>query len=90
MRQIYNLMEHEDLEGMARLSLTLLEPLPPIDTDQVIKAVEQVFWDALIAKRPYRQAWSKDKALKFIKEQKGKKFDPKIVDQFLEYLQNSK
>jgi ubiquinone biosynthesis protein len=57
MRQIYNLMEHEDLEGMARLSLTLLEPLPPIDTDQVIKAVEQVFWDALIANRSKQSEW---------------------------------
>lgn len=57
MRQIFNLMEHEDLEGMARLSLTLLEPLPPIDTDQVIKAVEEVFWDALVAARSKHSEW---------------------------------
>ena len=57
MREIYNLMEHEDLEGMARLSLTLLEPLPPIDTDRVIKAVEQVFWDALLANRSKNSDW---------------------------------
>ena len=57
MREIYNLMEHEDLEGMARLSLTLLEPLPPIDTDLVIKAVEHVFWDALIANRSKHSEW---------------------------------
>lgn len=57
MRQIFNLMEHEDLEGMARLSLTLLEPLPPIDTDQVIKAVEEVFWDALVATRSKHSEW---------------------------------
>ena len=57
MREIFNLMEHEDLEGMARLSLTLLEPLPPIDTDEVIKAVEDVFWDALVAARSHHSEW---------------------------------
>jgi hypothetical protein len=57
MRQIFNLMEHEDLEGMARLSLTLLEPLPPIDTDRVIKAVEEVFWEALVANRSKHSEW---------------------------------
>ncbi len=57
MRQIFNLMEHEDLEGMARLSLTLLEPLPPIDTDRVIKAVEEVFWEALVAARSKHSEW---------------------------------
>ncbi len=57
MREIFNLMEHEDLEGMARLSLTLLEPLPPIDTDRVIKAVEDVFWDALVATRSKYSEW---------------------------------
>jgi ubiquinone biosynthesis protein len=57
MREMFNLMEHEDLEGMARLALTLLEPLPPIDTDRVIKAVEQVFWDALVATRSRYSEW---------------------------------
>lgn len=57
MRQIFNLMEHEDLEAMARLSLTLLEPLPPIDTDRVIKAIEAVFWEALVANRSRYSEW---------------------------------
>ncbi len=57
MREIFNLMEYEDLEGMARLSLTLLEPLPPIDTDRVIKAVEEVFWEALVANRSKQSLW---------------------------------
>ncbi len=57
MREIFNLIEHEDLEGMARLSLTLLEPLPPIDTDEVIKAVEEVFWEALLAYRSKHSEW---------------------------------
>jgi len=49
LHEIYNLEEQEDLENMARLSLTLLEPLPPIDTERVIKAIEEVYWEGLIA-----------------------------------------
>ena len=39
-------------------------------------------WDALCSNRPYRKAWSKEKALTHIKEQSGKYFDPKVVDAF--------
>ena len=40
-------------------------------------------WDALTSDRPYREAWSREKTLNYIREQSGKKFDPKIVDVFL-------
>ena len=40
-------------------------------------------WDALTSDRPYRQAWSKPDALKHIREQSGKHFDPQLVDVFL-------
>lgn len=40
-------------------------------------------WDALTSDRPYRPAWSKEKALNYIKEESGKSFDPEIVDIFL-------
>lgn len=40
-------------------------------------------WDALTSDRPYRPAWSKEKALNYIKEESGKSFDPEIVDVFL-------
>jgi len=40
-------------------------------------------WDALTGDRPYRKAWSKPDALKYIREQSGKHFDPQIVDIFL-------
>ena len=45
-------------------------------------------WDALISKRPYRKAWSRPDALKYIREQSGKHFDPKIVDVFLKEFGN--
>ncbi len=57
LHEIYSLEEQEDLENMARLSLTLLEPLPPIDTEKVIKAVENVYWEALIATRSRHSQW---------------------------------
>ncbi|MCX7796396.1 MAG: PAS domain S-box protein [bacterium] len=43
-------------------------------------------WDALTSDRPYRPAWSKEEALRYIKEQAGKHFDPKIVEVFLEII----
>jgi putative nucleotidyltransferase with HDIG domain len=43
-------------------------------------------WDALCSDRPYRKAWSKERALEFIRTQRGKHFDPKVVEVFLKYL----
>ena len=40
-------------------------------------------FDALVSKRPYKEAWSLEDALAFIKEQSGKHFDPKLVEHFL-------
>ena len=43
-------------------------------------------WDALTNDRPYRQGWSKEKALAYIQEQSGTHFDPKVVDVFVRVL----
>ncbi|MFZ1040882.1 MAG: PAS domain S-box protein [Anaerolineales bacterium] len=40
-------------------------------------------WDALTSDRPYRKAWSKPDALKYIREQSGKQFDPEVANIFL-------
>ena len=40
-------------------------------------------WDALTSDRPYRKAWTKEKALEHIREQAGSHFDPKVVEIFL-------
>ena len=45
-------------------------------------------WDALISDRPYRPAWSKPDAMKYIREQSGKHFDPRVVDVFLKEFGN--
>lgn len=47
-----------------------------------ILAVADVF-DALTTKRPYKDAWSVDKAVELLKEERGRHFDPQIVDIFL-------
>lgn len=40
-------------------------------------------WDALISVRPYRDAWTEEKAKEYIRNEAGKHFDPEIVDIFL-------
>ncbi len=47
-----------------------------------IVAVADVF-DALTSERPYKNAWSQEKALDYIREQSGIHFDPNIVEVFL-------
>jgi putative two-component system response regulator len=46
-----------------------------------IVAVADVF-DALTQDRPYRDAWVLDKAIKEIEAQRGRQFDPDVVDAF--------
>jgi putative two-component system response regulator len=47
-----------------------------------IVAVADVF-DALTSERPYKQAWSVDRARQMLVDGKGKHFDPACVDAFL-------
>ncbi len=47
-----------------------------------ITAIADVF-DALGSDRCYKQAWELDKILYFFSEEKGKAFDPKLIDLFL-------
>ena len=45
-------------------------------------------WDAITTDRPYRKSWPRKKALKYIREQSGKYFDPKLVEMFLEQMED--
>ncbi|MCE1205950.1 MAG: HD domain-containing protein [Spirochaetia bacterium] len=40
-------------------------------------------YDALTSDRPYRKAWTKEKALEYIREQAGKHFDPNLTEAFI-------
>lgn len=50
-----------------------------------ITALTDVF-DALTSERPYKEAWSVEKAITLIKEQSGKHFDPELVEIFLQNI----
>ena len=54
-----------------------------------IVAVADVF-DALTSKRPYKEAWSFEKALDFLVEEKEKHFDPQVIEYFVENLDEVK
>ena len=43
-------------------------------------------WDTLLCDRPYRKAWTKKKALAYIKAQSGKQFELRVVESFLTVL----
>lgn len=43
-------------------------------------------WDAITSNRPYRKAWSFEKALNYVKSESGRHFDPKIVELFLKMV----
>jgi len=51
-----------------------------------IIAVSDVY-EALTSDRPYRKAYPRGEAIKIIKNSSGSQFDPKVVDAFLEVLQ---
>lgn len=47
-----------------------------------IVAIADVF-DALTTERPYKLAWSIERAIEFISSEKGNHFDPELVDAFI-------
>ncbi|HRM77948.1 MAG TPA: two-component system response regulator, partial [Aliarcobacter cryaerophilus] len=48
-----------------------------------ITAIVDVF-DALTSTRPYKKAWEIDDAFKLLIDEKGKHFDPILVDMFIQ------
>jgi two-component system response regulator RpfG len=47
-----------------------------------VVAVADVY-DALTSVRPYKKAWSSEEAFEFLRQQRGKHFDPHLVDAFI-------
>jgi PAS domain S-box-containing protein len=43
-------------------------------------------WDALLSKRPYRDAWPEEKVISYLGQESGKHFDPVVIDRFLHLL----
>jgi putative two-component system response regulator len=43
-------------------------------------------YDALSTTRPYREAWSSDRAMLYLEERAGTEFDPELVNAFIRTL----
>jgi len=43
-------------------------------------------WDALSSERPYRRAWLAEEVTAYIKDNAGTKFDPHLVEVFLQII----
>lgn len=54
-----------------------------------IVAIVDVF-DALTSFRPYKEAWEFSKAIEFLEDEKGKHFDPNLVDLFIKKIDKVK
>jgi HD-GYP domain-containing protein (c-di-GMP phosphodiesterase class II) len=44
-------------------------------------------WDAIQSERPYKAAWTREKAINLIRDNAGTHFDPKIAKIFLEIIE---
>jgi putative nucleotidyltransferase with HDIG domain len=56
-----------------------------IDIGARIMAVADAF-DAMLSERPYRKAYSRERAIEELRKNSGTQFDPEIVETFLEVL----
>jgi putative nucleotidyltransferase with HDIG domain len=79
------LAHHENWDGTGYPRQLQKEHIPL--TARIFAVVDN--WDALTSDRPYRDAWSPEKTSEYLREQSGKKFDPKIVDVFLTRVINA-
>ncbi|GAB3252091.1 HD domain-containing phosphohydrolase [Chitinimonas naiadis] len=76
------LSHHEKFDGTGYPNKLAGESIPECGR---IVAVADVF-DALMSDRPYKRAWTLDATLQLLKDQRGKHFDPRCVDAFLDCL----
>ena len=77
------LYHHERWDGMGYPEGLQGEEIP---LPARIFAVVDV-WDSLLSDKPYREAWARENALAHIKERAGKHFDPRVVEAFLEIVE---
>ncbi len=73
------LTHHEKWDGSGYPDGRVGEGIPLVGR---IVAVADVF-DALTSARPYKPAWPLEHALAYLSEQRGRHFDPRLVDLFL-------
>ncbi len=76
------LTHHEKWDGSGYPNQLKGEEIP---VSGRISAICDVF-DALSSSRPYKPAWSEERAIGLLKEQAGKHFDPHLIDIFLDHI----
>ena len=60
---------------------------PPDGAARIFAVVD--VWDALLSDRPYRNAWTEERARAHILASSGSHFDPRIVDAFFRVLDDA-
>ncbi|MGB6328228.1 MAG: HD domain-containing phosphohydrolase [Halarcobacter sp.] len=83
---IIALNHHEKYDGSGYPKGKVAEEIP---LSARIVAIADVF-DALTSRRPYKQSWSFEEAFVLLKEEKNSHFDPKLVDIFVEHIDEVK
>lgn len=76
------LTHHEKWDGSGYPQGLKGEEIPLVGR---IVAVADVF-DALTSQRPYKKAWPVEQAVEFLQAERGRHFDPELVDVFLSLL----
>lgn len=74
------LYHHENWDGSGYPHGLAGEAIP---LNSRIVSIIDVF-DALVSDRPYKKAWTQEAALELLTSQRGQKFDPHLVDLFIE------
>lgn len=82
MAELIALTHHERWDGKGYPRGLKGEEIPLIGR---ITAVCDVF-DALLSKRPYKEAWKLEDAIEEIRKSSGTQFDPRVVDAFFSVL----
>ena len=79
---IIALSHHERFDGRGYPNGAAGEAIP---IEARTAAVADVF-DALLSERPYKKAWSMDRTLEYMRQQRGFHFDPNCIDAFFSRL----
>ena len=82
MARVIALTHHEKWNGTGYPNGLAGEDIPLVGR---IVAIADVF-DALTSERPYKKAWPVDDAINLIQSERGKHFDPALVDHFMQII----
>ncbi|MEW6096878.1 MAG: HD domain-containing phosphohydrolase [bacterium] len=80
---------HERISGSGYPEKLTKDGVPPLPLAASIIAVTDSY-EAMTSDRPYRRAFSKEEAMNELRSGSGKLYDPKVVDVFLNLLEEGK